>query len=257
MNFFAAAGSRLAFLLGRFFAEAPAVLRRAGFGEATAGNERGLTHIDRPRFPQATVPASPHSDAAEAIHHRQAMDLLAIGTLDILLVGDSLAQHWPLDGWGPWTAFSLGVGGDMTQHVLWRLDRIAWGTCRPRRILIVAGTNNLLFGEGHADIEAGIMAIAERLQAAQPAAELFVLMPPPFGLDLKRADDERRALRRRLAVRFGRRLIDADAALLSDGPFANPNYQPDLVHLTARGYEELVGWARAACDQSVHAQNGS
>lgn len=126
------------------------------------------------------------------------MDLPAISDLDILLVGDSLAQHWPLGSWHPWTVLDLGVGGDLTQHVLWRLDQIGWGDCRPTRILIVAGTNNLLFGEGHAAITAGIEAIAARLEAAHSAAELFVLMPPPLGIGLQRADGERRALKRLL-----------------------------------------------------------
>ncbi|WP_267355726.1 MULTISPECIES: GDSL-type esterase/lipase family protein [unclassified Methylobacterium] len=209
------------------------------------------------RIPHTIIPASPHSVLAETSHQRQTAELQTTGTLDILLVGDSLAEHWPAYAWHPWGIYSLGVGGDLTQHILWRLDQIVWGTCRPKRILIAAGTNNLLFGENHADVASGIEAIAERLVAVHPAAELFVLLPPPFGLDLRRADEERQRLKARLNAWCGHRLIDADAALLAGGRQSSPNYQPDLVHLTARGYEGLTDVARAACERANGDQNGS
>ncbi|WP_267424318.1 GDSL-type esterase/lipase family protein [Methylobacterium sp. GC_Met_2] len=170
--------------------------------------------------------------------------------MDILLVGDSLAEHWPVDAWHSWKTYSLGVGGDLTQHVLWRLDRTNWCSCQPKRILIVVGTNNLLFGESEADVAAGIEAIAGRLAAVHPVAELFVLLPPPFGADLRRGDEERQALKARLIVWCGHRLIDADTTLLAVGRLSNPNYQPDLVHFTARGYEILTGVVQAVFDQA-------
>ena len=199
------------------------------------------------RIPHTTVPAPPHDAGAESAHARQMADLPSVGPLDMLLVGDSLAQHWPGSAWNPWSTFSLGVGGDLTQHVLWRLDRIEWRACRPRRILIVAGTNNLLFGETAPDIAAGIDAIAARLDAAHPKAELYVLLPPPFGFELRRAAAERRALKDLLTARFGRRLIDADGVMAGSDRAAASNYQGDFVHFTDRGYDLLSGAVRASC----------
>ncbi|MGE8131731.1 hypothetical protein ACQKQD_32810 [Methylobacterium sp. NPDC080182] len=48
----------------------------------------------------------------------------------------------------------------------------------------------MLFGESEADVAAGIAAIAGRL-AAHPVSELFILLPAPFGIDLRRADEKR------------------------------------------------------------------
>lgn len=173
--------------------------------------------------------------------------LATAGDLDILLVGDSLAQHWPPGIWSPWRAFSLGVGGDRTQHILWRLGQIQSGTCRPRHILVVAGTNNLLAGDAAADIAAGVEAIASKLEASYPAAALFVLLPPPFGVGLRDGITRRRTLKRLSARRFGRRVIDAEAAMTAGGRKPNPNYQADLVHFTDRGYAVLTRIVRAAC----------
>jgi lysophospholipase L1-like esterase len=248
MSFLAMVEGRLPALFRYIFAAPSALQARTvpPHPVAVVANERMA--VRAARYANATIPAQPHSEQARDLHSRQMMELPAIGDLDILLVGDSLAQHWPLGSWHPWTALNLGVGGDLTQHVLWRLDQIDWGCCRPRRILVVAGTNNLLFGEGHATVAAGIKAIAARLEAAHSAAELFVLMPPPLGIGLRRADEERRALKRLLAEQFGRRLIDVDTSMIADGLLPNPNYEQDLVHFTECGYAVLTDAVLAACE---------
>ena len=165
-----------------------------------------------------------------------------------------MAQVWPLELWAPWRAFSLGVSGDRTQHILWRLDELNWGTCRPDRILIVAGTNNLLADDAAVDIAAGIEAIAAELAEAQPAATLFVLPPPPFGPGLRGGAETRRALRALLAPRFGAQLVDAAVPLAAAGLDSNPNYQDDGVHFTERGYAVLTDTVRAACRPFAAAQ---
>ncbi len=144
-----------------------------------------------------------------------------------------------------WKTYNLGVGGGLTQHVLWSLARTTWYSCQPKHILLVVGTNNLLFGESEADVAAGIAAIAGRLAAVHPVSELFILLPPPFGVDLRRADEEREALKTRLAAWYGHRLIDADTTLLAAGRLQNPNYQPYLVHFTALEYKLLISLVQA------------
>src|SRR5262245_25763087 len=51
------------------------------------------------------------------------------GNADLLFIGDSITQGWEGAGKGVWEKFygkrkavNLGIGGDRTQHVLWRLD---------------------------------------------------------------------------------------------------------------------------------------
>ena len=253
MDPLASIGKRLVHLLGRFVGG-----RSAREGVSTVPGLLGTDAAQDPhpkephpscedRIPYTTVPTPPQYGWAEDLHEQHRATLATAGDLDLLLVGDSLTQHWSLDAWSPWRAFSLGVGGDGTQHVLWRVERIAWGTCRPKRVLIAAGTNNLIAGDGPADIAAGVDAIASRLEAAHPGTALFVLLPPPLGIGLQGGIGQRRALRKLLASRFRHRLIDADAAMGAVGREPNPNYQEDLVHFTDRGYEVLTGLVRARC----------
>lgn len=51
------------------------------------------------------------------------------GNVDLVFIGDSITQGWEGAGKGVWAEFyakrnavNLGIGGDRTQHVLWRLD---------------------------------------------------------------------------------------------------------------------------------------
>ncbi|HVY70641.1 MAG TPA: hypothetical protein VHH73_11985, partial [Verrucomicrobiae bacterium] len=54
----------------------------------------------------------------------------AAGNVDLAFVGDSITQGWEGNGakdvwqkyYGSRKAINLGIGGDRTQHVLWRLD---------------------------------------------------------------------------------------------------------------------------------------
>jgi len=67
---------------------------------------------------------------AKLVEHVQARK----GPIDIILVGDSITQQWGsvLDGkplnaawqkhFGPFKTINIGIGGDKTQNVLWRLD---------------------------------------------------------------------------------------------------------------------------------------
>src|SRR5690606_11122066 len=54
---------------------------------------------------------------------------VAQGNVDVVFIGDSITQGWEGSGKKVWEEFygnrnavNLGIGGDRTQHVLWRLD---------------------------------------------------------------------------------------------------------------------------------------
>src|SRR5262245_17556994 len=51
------------------------------------------------------------------------------GNADLIFIGDSITQGWEQKGKEAWEEFytkrnavNLGISGDRTQHVLWRLD---------------------------------------------------------------------------------------------------------------------------------------
>lgn len=88
---------------------------------------------------------------AQMVNHVQANT----GSVDILLVGDSITQQWnsPLDvgkfntAWqkhfGHYKTINLGIGGDKTQNILWRLDHGGLESIDPRLVILLIGNNNM------------------------------------------------------------------------------------------------------------------
>lgn len=118
--------------------------------------------------------------------------------LDILFVGDSITQQWCGDfaagtydpvtklqpfnnGWksqfGAYTAVNIGIGGDRTQSVLWRLDHDGVKGLNPRLIVLAIGHNNMFFtGETGIDTAArGILCCVQNLLEKFPNAHILVV----------------------------------------------------------------------------------
>jgi lysophospholipase L1-like esterase len=111
-------------------------------------------------------------------------------TIDVLFVGDSITQGWQekgLDHWNksfagkPWKGLNLGLAGDRTEHVLFRLKSKGEGgagnldnpTINPKVIVLMIGTNNL-FTHDPSQIMAGVLACKNRLQQMEPQARIVL-----------------------------------------------------------------------------------
>src|SRR5436190_7359784 len=76
------------------------------------------------------------------------------GKIDLLFLGDSITEGWGNNAvwqkqYGALNAANFGIGGDMTQNVLWRIQNGEIEGISPKVIVLMIGTNN--FGlEGHA-----------------------------------------------------------------------------------------------------------
>src|SRR5579863_5553445 len=75
-----------------------------------------------------TVPV-PRKDKFWVARQDQINANVAKGGAQLLFIGDSITQGWEGNGAAVWQkyygkrhAVNLGIGGDRTQHVLWRLD---------------------------------------------------------------------------------------------------------------------------------------
>jgi platelet-activating factor acetylhydrolase IB subunit beta/gamma len=162
---------------------------------------------------------------------------------DLVMIGDSLVR-----GWNPQWAraafaegriWNLGIGGDKVQNVLWRLRDLPLASVGPKRVLLLAGTNNLASNDRACAIAAGIADIIGTVAAAWPAAHVDVIGIPPRGDAFASRNDirlEANRLIRDVARRAGARYVDADAALIATGPSA---YRPDKLHFTEPAYRVL------------------
>src|SRR5215208_5033324 len=100
---------------------------------------------DKPN--DAVVPA-PRAGTWMA-RHESFNERVKKGNVDLLYIGDSITQGWEGAGKNVWEDFygkrnavNLGIGGDRTQHVLWRLDNGNIDGINPKLAVLMIGTNN-------------------------------------------------------------------------------------------------------------------
>jgi len=177
---------------------------------------------------------------------------IKVGDAQLLFIGDSITQGWEGSGAAVWEkyygkrhAVNLGIGGDETQHVLWRLDHGNLNGINPLLAVVVIGTNNS--SRNHPDeIAEGVKAIVEKLRAKLPPMKVLVLGIFPRGAD---KNDRLRKVNRAANVEIAKLADNKNVFYLDIGKkFLNPDgtlskeIMPDLLHLSPKGYEI---WASA------------
>src|SRR5262245_2881689 len=111
------------------------------------------------------------------------------GNADLIFIGDSITQGWENAGKNVWAEFyakrnavNLGIGGDRTQHVLWRLDHGNIEGIKPKLAVLMIGTNNSGANTSQ-QIAEGVKLIVEKLRAKLPTTKVLVLAIFPRGAD--------------------------------------------------------------------------
>src|SRR4029077_1893806 len=80
--------------------------------------------------------------------HRGFLKQAEDGNVDLLFLGDSITQGWggAKKTWDrfyvPRKAANFGIGGDRTQHVLWRIQNGELKGIEPKGVVLMIGTNN-------------------------------------------------------------------------------------------------------------------
>src|SRR5204863_5178878 len=86
-------------------------------------------------------------------------------------------SNWKENFYG-WNAGNFGWGGDLTQHILWRLENGELDGVNPKIIVILAGTNNVGREPGDdrkvADITKGVKAIVDLCRKKAPRATIVL-----------------------------------------------------------------------------------
>ena len=175
------------------------------------------------------------------------------GKLDVLFVGDSITQGWEKSGADAWQkyygkrkALNIGVGGDWTQHVLWRLDNGHADNLKPKVTVLMIGTNNSGDDRHSADeIVRGVKAVVQKLQEKFPSTKVLLLGIFPRGdkfnnqrgkiLQVNQAIHHLADDKKVFFLDFGYLFVNADGTISKD-------IMPDYLHLSPKGYEM---WAEA------------
>jgi beta-glucosidase len=211
--------------------------------------------------PATTTPVSRESGA----YARQNLVLERANTshAQVVLIGDSITEGWEgardqLQSLvGLRSAANLGVGGDRTQHVLWRLQQAPLMSVNPKVIVLMIGTNNI-YDDSADDIVAGIRAITALMNQQCPNAEILVLDIPPRGDPMDSARAKIAQINAELAqgewpgharfVRVGNQFLGADGAL-------DRADLPDLLHFSQKGYAMWAAAIKPELDASLAANH--
>lgn len=214
-----------------------------------------VVFIDPPR-PAATTPA--FHEGTEA-RHELFNAISRAGKAKLVFLGDSITEGWEGAGAGAWEkhygpatgrhAANFGIGGDRTEHVLWRLDHGNFDGLTPKLIVVMIGTNNAGHRKDLAEETArGVVAILNKLKEKCPTSKILVLGIFPRG---DRLDDPDRVLNEQVNIRVHDeirgvsarvRYRDIGEIFLDGNGLPRRELMPDLLHLSAEGY---ALWAEA------------
>ena len=196
----------------------------------------------------------PRTEPAHVQLHQSFNEISKKGEAELVFLGDSITQGWSGAGkevwaktWASYKPANFGIGGDCTEHVLWRLDNGNYDGLKPKLTVLMIGTNNTGRRMDPAtDTVAGIKVIVEKLRAKQPQMKILVLSVFPRG---EKADDPKRlrtneinALLPSLADNKIVFFQDLTTTFLPADGVLSKEIMPDFLHLSPKGYEL---WAAA------------
>ena len=185
--------------------------------------------------------------------HADFNEIARRGDIDLVFLGDSITQRWGEAGREVWDKYysrrkvaNFGIGGDRTQHVLWRIEHGNFDGIYPKAIILLIGINNSSAGNTAQEIADGVMTIVQKLREKVPGSKILLLAVFPSG---ERPENPERvraiaanAIFQKVADgRMIRYLDIGDRFTKGDGTISKI-IMPDFDHLSPSGYEL---WAEA------------
>ena len=186
----------------------------------------------------------------------------------VVFLGDSITRHWYDTGREQWKKYlenetyrpaNLGVSGDRTDEVLWRIDDGCLDGYEAKCIVLMIGTNNTghfkVEDESPDDTASGVAAILERIRSKQPGAKIVLCAIFPRGAtaeDIQRRRNE--TVNRKISsfadgkyvfwLDFNEQFLTFDGELIRE-------IAPDLLHPGPYGYELWYAALKPYLDYAV------
>jgi lysophospholipase L1-like esterase len=181
------------------------------------------------------------------------------GPIGLLFLGDSITDGWSKapevwkEYYERYQPANFGIGGDSTQHVIWRIENGELDGIKPRVVVLMLGTNNTTAHTAE-QIAAADKKIVGMIRARLPETKILLLGIFPRGPRMNHNGSPDSGVKRMEIIRA----VNAELAKLDDGKhvrflditpkFLGPDgkipdsIMPDQLHPNLEGYKI---WAAA------------
>jgi beta-glucosidase len=198
----------------------------------------------------ATVPV-PRDQEEWLERHRSMNRRVEEGRVGLLWIGDSIVQNWENQGKSTWDkyyagreAVNLGISGDRTEHVLWRLQHGNLEGGSPQLAIVMIGQNNGGHNSAH-EIAQGVTAIVESIRNKLPDTKILLLgiffrgeKPNEEQITLAAANEELSRLDDGVHIHY----MNINRIFLRPDGTIPGSLMPDFEHPSAEGHRI---WAEA------------
>ena len=175
------------------------------------------------------------------------------GKYDVEFIGDSITEGWEGSGKKVWNEFygrrkviNMGVGGDRTEHVLWRFEQGQLDGIKARAAVVMIGTNNSNNQDNtEAEILEGVTAIVNQIRQRQPDTKIILLGIFPRGQTFSAQRGKILQVNEALArLDDGKHIfyLDIGPQLIQDDGSISKSMMRDYLHPGEAGYRV---WANA------------
>jgi len=211
--------------------------------------------------PSKNLAVSPVLHPGTEKKHESFNKISKLGEAQLVFLGDSITAGWSGRGkdvwekyWAPLKAVNFGIGGDRTEHILWRLQHGNYDGLKPKLTVLMIGTNNTghqgramkehngaVYHSTARQTAEGVTAIVKLLKKKQPQMKILLLAIFPRGADnndpKRRQNQATNKLIAQLADDKTVWYMDINQAFLQPDGTLSKDIMPDLLHPNAAGYE--------------------
>lgn len=177
--------------------------------------------------------------------HEEHLARVKPGKTDLIFIGDSITQGWEGGGketwdryYGPRHAINLGIGGDRTQHVLWRLGHDEIKGISPKVAVVMIGTNNVSSNTPD-EIVDGVTAIVKTLRDKLPKTKVLLLAVFPRSAKPDSLRDRIKSVNekiQKLADGTNITYLNISKSFVNSDGTISKEIMPDYLHLSSQGY---------------------
>lgn len=208
----------------------------------------------------AIIPATRSNPTNWLARHEGFVKQAKAGGIDLLFMGDSITDNWRNRGnavwekyYGPRHAANFGIGGDRTQHVLWRIENGELDGIDPKVIVLMIGTNNS--GSDSPDqISEGVEKIVAIMRAKCPKSKILLLavFPRNKPTDKPEQIDRIHKVNERIAKLNDGKMVtflDINHVFLGADGKVPKDIMPDFLHPNEHGYQLWADAMEPALDK--------